>query len=762
MKIRIKAFLAVVWVFVAGWAVFFVLFDTIYGRLVATLERETARQDLERAMLALNKEAEALSVLSRDWASRPDVLALVMSGDPSGLAVKSDYLTFSQLGIHFLAFINEEGRVLYAEGYDAAGSRLTLPPQIIWTRPEIGPLKGLAITDYGPVLVAAYPIVAQGGPPSPRGVVVMARLLEDGLTEELALLTRLSISVRAFQAGEIARLKPQGQLATGQVFYTFPVSEEKMGCLVPVRDVFGQPRLVLQVNFERSALGFVRSIRRVLQAIMLVAVAASFALTWAWLDRGLLARVIRLTRKVSEAGPEAGVRPELLRLAGNDELALLSQEIGQMVRRIADYQKAIREQERRYQEVVVNAAEAIVVVQDERIRLVNRAAAMHTGYPEEQLLGRDFLELVYPADREAVRQEYDHLLVSKEAILGFRFRVVTREGMIKWAEANSVVVDWEGRPATLHFLSDITPRRILEEELERLTAEKSLILDTLTERVIFLDRELRVIWANRAAAEAAGADPYYLIGAYCYQVWQGRDTPCEGCPVLEAMESGRPRTAEITCGQGRYCQVSASPVKDDQGRVVGAVESVLDVTERHRYEEELRYLSTHDVLTGIYNRAFFQEEMNRLTAGRDFPVTVLVADMDGLKLVNDTWGHAKGDEMLVKCARILQGVLRRGDVLARVGGDEFAVLLPRTDAGTAAQVAERILRALEDHNARSLEIPLSLSLGWATCTEGEESLEETYRKADQRMYAHKAANREVSRQRLEQRTATGAQERPGG
>jgi len=80
-----------------------------------------------------------------------------------------------------------------------------------------------------------------------------------------------------------------------------------------------------------------------------------------------------------------------------------------------------------------------VVVQEERIRLANRAAVRHTGYSEEELVGRNFVELIYPADREAVRREYAHLLASQEALLGFRFRVVTKEGAVKWAEANSVV-----------------------------------------------------------------------------------------------------------------------------------------------------------------------------------------------------------------------------------------------------------------------------------------------------------------------------------
>jgi len=746
--------MAVVWVFALGSFLFFFLFDRAAERMVGLIEQETAKRDLERAFLALEKETSALETVAKDWAARGDVAAYVQSGNPGQLQVALDQSVFSRLDIEFLVLIDAWGRVVYARGLDPrTGQELSLPSQILWTRPESGELKGVAVTPVGPVLVAAVPIPATAGS-SPQGVVVMARLFEAELVERLASLTRLTLSVRAFSAEEVAGLPPRGQLATGQVFYTLPVSEEETASLVAMRDVFGQPRLVLQVNSERTALRIVRLTRRILQLLLLLAVGASFAITWVWLDRSVLSRLTRLTRKVAEAAPDPGLAREFLEVGGNDELAVLSKELGRMLWRIEEYQGALREREKRYQEVVENAAEGIVVVQDGRIRLVNRAALRYTGYTEGEMIGRNFGELVHPEDLDAVRREYAHLLAVGEALLGFRFRILTKGGEVRWAEANSVAVDWEGRPAVLHFLNDITPRRVLEEELERLTAEKSLILDTLTERVIFVDRELHIIWANRAAAEAARADPYYLIGAKCYQVLQRHEAPCEGCPALSAMDTGLPCTAELSYEEGRYCQVSASPVRDEKGKVGGAVVSILDVTERRRYEEELRYLVSHDSLTGLYNRAFFREEMERLGAGREFPLTILVADMDGLKIINDTWGHAKGDEMLVACAEVLKSTLRRSDILARVGGDEFAVLLPRTDERAAREIVHRIQRAAEAYNALRKEVPLLLSVGWATCQAGEEPLEEIYRRADEKMYQEKAANREASQKRLEQQAGT--------
>lgn len=224
--------------------------------------------------------------------------------------------------------------------------------------------------------------------------------------------------------------------------------------------------------------------------------------------------------------------------------------------------------------------------------------------------------------------------------------------------------------------------------------------------------------------------------------------PCAGCPVVRAIQTGQVSAGEIVSPDGRYWHITASPVTDEGGKVIGVVETALEVTERRRYEEQLKYLSLHDQLTGLYNRAFFEEELKCLASGREYPVTVLVADLDGLKLVNDTLGHARGDEMLKACADILRSSLRRSDILARIGGDEFAILLPRTDEKAAAEIAGRIIAQVEEYNTQHSELPLHLSLGYATSRSGKEPLEETFKRADDLMYYHKLMHRTSARNQI--------------
>lgn len=203
-------------------------------------------------------------------------------------------------------------------------------------------------------------------------------------------------------------------------------------------------------------------------------------------------------------------------------------------------------------------------------------------------------------------------------------------------------------------------------------------------------------------------------------------------------------------GTVAYGELSISLVKDQEGYITGFKGIGKDVTERIEYEKRLEFLSLHDQLTGLHNRAYYEAELDRLEGGREYPVSIITADLDGLKLINDTLGHGTGDRLLCRCAEILRESLRQSDLLARIGGDEFSAILRRTDHATGEAIMRRIRDKIILINQDDDAVPLGISIGIATAEDKNTSLKETYKQADDSMYRDKLYRSSSSRGKIVQ------------
>ena len=294
--------------------------------------------------------------------------------------------------------------------------------------------------------------------------------------------------------------------------------------------------------------------------------------------------------------------------------------------------------------------------------------------------------------------------------------------------------------------------RMAEEQLQRSEHFLRTILSSVGEGVIVYDRELRHQMWNAFMEKLTGRRAEEVLGSRALDAFPhlreyGVDRLLERALAGETVQSPDTPYRVPQTGRTGWVSTSFSPHLAPSGEIVGVVGIVHDVSERKRAEEQLMHNALHDVLTGLPNRALFLDRLDRLLrhGSRDpkYVFAVAFLDVDRFKVVNDSLGHAAGDELLIAIARRLESCLRLGDTVARLGGDEFAILLSGVhDVDDTTRVAERILREfVEAFTAGGHEIFASASMGVTLSNAGYEEGEAMLRDADTAMYRAKAAGR---------------------
>jgi len=198
-----------------------------------------------------------------------------------------------------------------------------------------------------------------------------------------------------------------------------------------------------------------------------------------------------------------------------------------------------------------------------------------------------------------------------------------------------------------------------------------------------------------------------------------------------------------TDSRQHYYNSKKSDVKNYRGKHLGKIIVLRDITRMKKAEEDIKYLSFHDKLTGLYNRAFFDSEVERLDTKRQLPISIVIGDVNGLKIINDAFGHKYGDMLLTKIANILKRCFRDEDIIARWGGDEFCIILPGTSFNKTNKIINRINSECEKISTDIL--PLSISLGAATKSNPSRKIAEVIKEAEDRMYRHKLIENQSTR-----------------
>jgi len=417
-----------------------------------------------------------------------------------------------------------------------------------------------------------------------------------------------------------------------------------------------------------------------------------------------------------------------------------------------------RESEGKYREILDTMEEGYYEVDlAGNFTFVNDSMSRIIGYEKEHLLGQSY-RILY-RDPNIVFEPYNRVYRTGQPEKAANIPVIRGDGREIFIEVSITLRrDNYGEPIGFRgVVRDVTMRKQAEKELEEAHRRLSEIIEFLPDATFVVDNEGKVIAWNRAIEDMTGVPKEEMVDKsnyeYALPLYEERrpilvdlvrdpDKKPESNYYTYLNREGDTLYGEayahnVYGGKGAYLWGAASVLYDTAGNPIGAIETMRDITDRKLYEEKLEYLSLHDQLTGLYNRAYFDDELSRLDESREHPITIIVCDLDGLKLINDTLGHDSGDQLLVSCAGLLKNTLRSSDVLARVGGDEFVAILPRINSECGEKVVKRIMEAVSRHNDANNHLPLSISIGFSTLEDSSGSLWEVYKEADDLMYRDK-------------------------
>ncbi len=410
--------------------------------------------------------------------------------------------------------------------------------------------------------------------------------------------------------------------------------------------------------------------------------------------------------------------------------------------RLDDTRQELKESLEEHQSVIETAMEAIWVTNSRgQITYTNRVMRDLLGYAPDKMFFHnftDFLMTPFPAAIEAgeetnTRRKFDLCFIH-------------RDGTPVWVIAalkplHNARGEFRGM---MGMAVDISDRRNVEEALQQSEARFRLLLQSQGEGTILFNLKGHFEFVNPAAERLFGVEPdtlpHYLLTDFT--------TPEKAEELLQEVQR-LPFQRSVTLeweikpmkGNRRWLLVTISPWLEAHHELAGGLAVCRDITSRKRKENQLHYDSTHDALTGLFNRRFFEDQL--LTTGNEadsYPISLVVLDVDGLKKINDTLGHSAGDELLRRAANILKSTFRARDVVARIGGDEFAVLLAATDSKITAAILQRLQNRIDEANQDQEDFQVSLSYGAATAEQSEE-ISSIFQLADQQMYEVKLARR---------------------
>ncbi|MGD0855455.1 MAG: diguanylate cyclase [Dehalococcoidia bacterium] len=398
-----------------------------------------------------------------------------------------------------------------------------------------------------------------------------------------------------------------------------------------------------------------------------------------------------------------------------------------------------------------NTGVGIYIVQDSKFVYVNPFFEELSGYKLEGIADTCSLDLVHPDDRDAVRVKATQILKQQQCVNPYEYRLIKKSGDPMWVLERVSSIEYLGRRAVIGSFMDINERKLLEEALSHSEEKYRSILEQMQDSYSEFDLAGNYTFANESNCRELGYTMEELIGMNYRKIVPIIEATRVFAAYNEIYRTGEPKKRfehKVVKKNGdlSYAETAISLLKDRDGNIIGFRGVSRDVTERKMLEEKLAEMATKDFLTGLPNRALLHDRFQLAVAEahrESRMLAVMSLDLDRFKIVNDSMGHNAGDELLRGVAERLTSTLRSTDTVARIGGDEFLLLLPKIHTlDNAIGIANKIICSFQKPFAvHGNDLLASVSIGLAICPNNGEDLETLMHKSDAALYQAKNSGR---------------------
>ena len=413
-------------------------------------------------------------------------------------------------------------------------------------------------------------------------------------------------------------------------------------------------------------------------------------------------------------------------------------ELEQLEAEWKDAQLELSERMGHYFTLVDQPNDALFVIFDRKFEFINHRFEELFGVTMDEVCSPDFnlLDLIAPESRKLAVEHIQKGFGGKFSSRQFQFAGITKDGRKIECETTVLFIPYKWGIAVHGVLRNVTVRKRIDEELQRERSDLQLILNSIPTSIYYTDREHRFIQINEAFSKSLGRPKKSILGKTISELFPNlpphQVARCheDNDSVMSLGQSKRGIIEMYPSARGhRWIQTDKMPYGSEDGSIIGVISLSIDISEFRETEEKLWYLSFHDVLTGLYNRAYFAEEMVRHEHSRLFPLSIIVTTVNNLISVNAARGIEAGNELLKRAAHVLK-VFRGEDIVARVGGSKFAALLPLSDETIAENAVARLRNALSAQSQEYSDAPLLLSFGVATGQKGS-NLSDLFKQAEE-------------------------------